>query len=327
MKRTLRTVFSLLLATVLVFSLASTAFAADSAINFNGKDVSFEALPGSEYTSSDLFDGFKNVMPGDKLTETVTITNNSEDCEYIKLYMQAVAHDAEGNPLTYDEAFENEDGKDQTGVDGERDETEVTMADFLAQLSMRIYNGETLIFDASLDELDGFTDPVLLGDVAKGESIVLTVELDVPIELGNEYAYRVGEVDWLFTVEGLKDLTVKKEWAGDSGSIKDRPLSVTVALYDGETMVETVKLSADNEWTHTWENLDSLGDWSVKEENVPKGYRASYETEGNVVTVTNTASLIQTGQLNWPIFVFGTLGILMVLIGLLMMRKRKREHA
>ena len=327
MKRTFRTLFSLLLALVLVLSLGITAFAAESTISFQGKEEGFAFAPGSEYTSTDLFGSFKDVMPGDKRTETITFTNEAKDCQYIKLYMQAVAHDAEGNPLTYSEPFENEDGKDQANVDGQRDETKVTMADFLAQLNMKIYNGDTLIYEASPDELDGLKEPVLLGTVANGETVVLTVELEVPITLDNRYANRVGEVDWKFISEGLMDLTVVKKWAGDSGNQSNRPKSIKASLYDGETLVETVELSKANDWTYTWTNLDTEGKWEIKESVVPSGYKASYKTKNNVVTITNTAILIQTGQLNWPILVLGSLGILMLAVGLLMMRKRKNKYA
>ena len=302
----------LLLVLVMVLAMSATAFAADSTITFKGKNAESVITPGSAYTTSDLFDGFKNVMPGDKLTETITVTNNSDNCDYIKLYMKAVAHDEEGNPLSENVA---------------KTETVATMQDFLAQLSMKVYNGETLIFDASPDELGGLAEPVLLGNLPKGESLKLKVELDVPKDLGNKYANRVGEVDWVFTAECLTDLTVQKVWAGDSGKLEGRPSSVTVALYNGDTQVDKVVLNADNKWTHTWKDLDATADWSVKELNVPKGYKDSYKTKDNVVTVTNTASLIQTGQLNWPIMVFSLLGILLILCGLLMMRKRKHERA
>ena len=68
-----------------------------------------------------------------------------------------------------------------------------------------MYNGEELIYEASPDELDGLAANVPLGTFRKGEATALTVELTVPIELGNEYASRVGEVDWIFTVEALFD--------------------------------------------------------------------------------------------------------------------------
>jgi len=42
-----------------------------------------------------------------------------------------------------------------------------------------------------------------LATLGQGATANLTVELSVPISLGNEYANRVGEVDWIFLVEGL----------------------------------------------------------------------------------------------------------------------------
>lgn len=205
MKKLTKLLSSFTLSFILMLSTAITSFAADSTVTFNGESAGFTFTPGSEYTQHDLFDNFKNVMPGDTLTETITVSNKSKDSDYIKLYIRALAHDEEGNPLTYDEAFEAADGKDQAGVDGQRDETVATMADFLAQLSMKVYNGDALIYDASPDELDGLAENVLLGTFRQGESGTLKVELKVPIELGNEYASRVGEVDWIFTVEALDD--------------------------------------------------------------------------------------------------------------------------
>jgi len=210
MTQTFKNLSSVLLAMVMLLSLSMTTFAADSTITFMGRSQGFSFKPGSEYTATDLFDNFKDVMPGDKLTEIIQIKNEAADCDYIKLYMRAVAHDENGNPLTYSEAFEQLDGKDQSGenqtpVDGQRDETVATMQDFLAQLSMKVYNGETLLYEASPEELGGLHTNVYLASLRKGESAKLTVELSVPISLGNEYANRVGEVDWVFLAEGLDD--------------------------------------------------------------------------------------------------------------------------
>lgn len=211
MKKTIKLLSSFLLTLILLLSTTLTIFAADSTVTFNGESAGFTFTPGSEYTQHDLFDNFKNVMPGDTLTETITVTNKSKDSDYIKVCIRAVAHDENGNPLSYNEAFEAADGKNQSGVAGQRDETCVSMADFLAQLSMKVYNGGELIYDASPDELDGLEKNVLLGIFRQGESGTLTVELQVPIELGNEYASRVGEVDWIFTVEALDDPEPEEE--------------------------------------------------------------------------------------------------------------------
>ena len=205
MKKITKTLFSLICSTVFMFTLPLTAFAADSTITFEGKSAGFTFEPGSEYTATDLFDNFKDVMPGDVLTEEITIKNNASDCDYINLYIRAVAHDEDDNPLTYSETFENEDGNDQADLEGQRDETVATMTDFLAQLSMKVYHNGTLIQEVSPDQLNGLVNNTFLGTYRHGSTGKLVVELEIPLSLGNEYANRVGEVDWVFTVEALDD--------------------------------------------------------------------------------------------------------------------------
>lgn len=420
MRKTFSKLSSLLLAMVMVFSMSVTAFAADSTITFKGLAEGFEAQSGSEYTDTDLFQNFKNVMPGDKLTENIQIKNEATDCDYIKVYMRAVVHDENGNPLTYSEDFEETDGKDQEPVTGDRDETVATMQDFLKQLTMRIYNGEELIYNSTPDQAGALANNVLLGTLTKGEALSLKVELDVPIEMGNEYANRVGEVDWVFLAECIEyekltvhkvwddngypgrpdsvtvhlmkdgtsaekvvlnkdnqwtytwddlddryqwsveeevpagyevsyksednkifitnhkdyeppvpsepeDLTVKKVWSDENDKRDIRPDSVTVTLYNGDKAVDKVTLGAWNNWTYTWRNLDGDGNWGVLETGIPKGYTPSYRSNGDVVTITNTATLIQTGQMNWPIPVLCSLGALMIFCGIVMMRRKRKN--
>ena len=410
MKRTCKTIFSLVLTLLLTVSLATSAFASSS-ITFKGFSAGFDFQPGSEYTETDLFDGFKNVMPGDTVTDTITFTNEATDCDYVNLYMRAEAHDEAGNPLSEKVAEK---------------ETVATMTEFLSKLSMKVWNGTELIYDASPDQLDGLKDNTLLGTFRTGDTTTLKVELTVPIELDNRFANRVGEVDWIFHVEAynesqlsvrkvwsdgnanhdqdsitvnlLKDgeveasqelnaengwaytfdrlaegytwtveeadvpegyevsydtvgttttitntkkeaptpdpdpepeepveITACKRWSGDSS--KERPDSVTVTLYDGKTAYETVRLSDKNDWSYTWEDLDADGNWQVVETNIPKGYVPSYKVKGDVVTITNTKTLIQTGQLNWPIWVLGGAGILLVVLGVVILTKRKQNNA
>jgi len=203
----MKRICSLLMALVLIVAQIPGAYAAEvgsTIIVRSDKLFSFDVV--SEYTDTDLFDNFKDVMPGDHLVETITITNQLWGYDYIKVYMRAVAHDENRNPLTYSEPFEHIDGKDQANIRGVRDETVATMTDFLSRLTMRVYdkNGK-LIYEASPDELDGLRKNVCLGTLRRLRSMELRVELDVPAELGNRYANRVGELDWVFTVEGHKD--------------------------------------------------------------------------------------------------------------------------
>lgn len=210
MKKSMKKLLSLVMVIAALAALTVPALAADAVVSRQGTNGLVIETTGSGYTDTDLFGNFKNVMPGDELTENITIQNNVSGFDYVKLYIRAEAHDEEGNPLTYSEPFENEDGHDQANIDGERDETVVTMADFLSKLTMEVYlvnadGTKQSIFSASPDETAQLTDNVLLGTFAKGKSAKLEAVLTVPAELGNEYAYRVGEVDWVFTVEGFNN--------------------------------------------------------------------------------------------------------------------------
>ena len=408
MKKSFKAITSLVLMLLVVMSISVTAFAASPSITFEGFSKGFDFQPGSEYTETDLFNSFKNVMPGDTVTETITFTNSATDCDFVNLYMRAEAHDETDNPLSPKVAEK---------------ETVATMTEFLSKLSMKVWNGTELIYDASPDQLDGLKSNKLLGTFRTGETATLKVELSVPIELGNEYANRVGEVDWIFHVEAYNesqlsvrkvwsdgnanhandsitvnllkdgkversqelnaangwaytfdrlleghtwtveeaevpagytvsyntvgtlttitntkktppkpdpdpsyplDVVVRKVWSSDD--MKDRPDSVTVTLYNGDVPYETVRLGAWNNWTYTWKDLSAYGNWQVIESNIPKGYVPSYSVSGNVVTITNTRSLIQTGQLNWPIWVLGGAGLALVALGGAMLVKKKKEN-
>ncbi len=198
MKRLICAALSLLL----VLSLSAVVFAADSSVVYEGHNL-FGFGPGSEFTATDLFDNFKGVMPGDTLTETVTVKNTASCCDFIKVYLRADIH-GNRNPLSPEVA---------------KSEMVVSMEDFLSQLSMRVWNGDTLIYEASPDELDGLQNNVYLGTLRRSESLELFVELAVPVDLGNEYSDRVGEVDWVFVVEEYDDSNPDIPQTGDHSHI------------------------------------------------------------------------------------------------------------
>ena len=111
---------SLGLVLIAVAVLTIPVLAADAVVRRDGTSGLVIETIGSGYTDTDLFGNFKNVMPGDELTENITIKNNVSGFDYVKLYIRAVPHDEQGNPLTYDEKFENEDGKDRQNVSATR---------------------------------------------------------------------------------------------------------------------------------------------------------------------------------------------------------------
>ena len=188
MKKTCKTIASLVMMLVLLLGIGAPAYA-DGTVSYKGGAEKFVFLPGSGYTDTDLFDGFKGVMPGDTLTQTIEVRNRFLNTGSVRIYLRAVAHDEQANPLSPNVAAAGE--------------TVATMSDFLSKLYMEVWQGDKCIYTGTPDQLDGLKNNVLLASVPRFGSVTLTVKLQVPIELGNEYANRVGEVDWVFTAEEL----------------------------------------------------------------------------------------------------------------------------
>lgn len=188
-----------------VWAAEPTIVEQDAAINFTGKTGRFTFAPGSEYSDTDLFPNLKNAFPGDVLTQKINITNTAKDMYGVKLYMRAIALDGNNQPI--DPVLSHEGSAER-------------MNDFLSQLKMTVWLGAgenaTMIYQASPDQPDGLAEFVPLGTYTKGQSSVLTVQLEVPAELGNEYMNRLGEVRWEFKVDEVSDPNPHLPPTGDS---------------------------------------------------------------------------------------------------------------
>ena len=95
------------------------------------------------------------------------------------------------------------------------------------------------------------------------------------------------------------DVTITKKWADDSNREAVRPSSVTLQLLaDGEEVGEPVVVTGTGDvWTYTFDQLpvNASGktiEYTVNEENVPEGYRASYDG----LTVTNTHDIVKVSR-------------------------------
>lgn len=150
--------------------------------------------------------------------------------------------------------------------------------------------------------------------------------VSVPVKDGEEWVYDVDATPKTEIEPEEKapvELAVKKVWA-DKG--KKHPTSVTAGLYEGDKLVEKVILSDKNNWTHTWKDLDGNKKWDVKEINVPKGYKVSYQKSEMLITMTNTSGLIQTGQWNWPVPVLAFTGLVLILIGFMLLNSKRKTR-
>ena len=134
-----------------------------------------------------------------------------------------------------------------------------------------------------------FTD---LPKFADGEEIVYTVTEDAVAD----YTTAIdGTTITNSYTPGKTSITVTKAWADNDNQDGIRPENIKVQLYAGETAQgEEVTLSADNNWTYTWSELDAKKDgqdivYTVKENGEVTGYTS--EISGDAQTgfvITNT---------------------------------------
>jgi hypothetical protein len=167
--------FVILLTLAMACGVVLPAYAAGQ-VTFDGDSQTFIYAPGSEYSPSDLFPNFKNVMPGDKLTETLRFYNAESNKVKVNVYIRSL---------------------------GARAGSE----EFLSQLHMTVshsaQNTMSYMFDAAADATDGLTDWVFLGTLYSGGDVNLDLTLEVPITMGDEFQDAVGYIDWQFKVEAF----------------------------------------------------------------------------------------------------------------------------
>lgn len=218
MKKISKIVTAFALSMALCLGAGVAAFAAEGSVTFKDYDEVFVFADGSEFTETDLFGGLKNVMPGDTLRQTVEVKNGHSG--EVNIYLRAVVHDEEGNPLTF--------------ASSEERETVASMQDFLSQMTMIIIWDGAVIYEASPDEAGALAQNVLLGEFSPNESKDLVVELEVPIEMGNDYMNRVGEVDWVFVVEELDKPLPETggDGAGSEGSLSQTGDDLPIMLIE-----------------------------------------------------------------------------------------------
>lgn len=162
---------SLFICLLLALLLCGSALA-DASVNYVNEAEKFVFLPGSQYSGTDMFENFKNCVPGDVLNQLITVRNYTG--KQVRIYMKA-------EPI--DEA-------DRA---------------FLEQLHMTVTSKDGVIFEAAPSETAQLTEYVLLGTFRYQGTTELDVQLTIPVEMGNEYMGAIGTVPWTFMAEELPD--------------------------------------------------------------------------------------------------------------------------
>lgn len=168
MKRVKR-ILMLLLTMLYAVTMMPAALAAEGNVTYSGDAGQFIFSPGSEYSPTDLFPDFKDVMPGDRLNQKLLVKNDASKAVDVTIYIRSQG------ALSGSEAFLSQ-----------------------MRLSVQIPNEEAPLFDAPADQTGQLTDWVCLGTFTSGAEMELDLVLDVPTTMGNDCQEQIGKLRWEF---------------------------------------------------------------------------------------------------------------------------------
>ena len=190
----MKKIITILITLAVLLSSTVTVFAADGKVTYSGNAGNFVFEPGSEHSLTDLFPNFKGVMPGDTLTQKITVKNNADNKVKVKIYIRSL-------------------GAHEDSVE------------FLSQLGLKVAKSEenemAYMFDAAANETAQLTDWVCLGTLYSGGEVNLDVTLNVPVELPNEFQNQIGYLDWEFMIEEfpIEEGDPKSPQTGDNSNM------------------------------------------------------------------------------------------------------------
>ena len=170
----MKRLITLLIVCVIALSSVLPVYAADGMVTYSGNAGNFVFEPGSDHSLTDLFPNFKDVMPGDTLTQKITVNNNADNKVKVKIYIRSL---------------------------GAHEDSKV----FLSQLGLKVDKSDdnemAYMFDAKANETAQLTDWVCLGTLYSGGEVNLDITLNVPTSLDNEFQNKIGYLDWEFMIE------------------------------------------------------------------------------------------------------------------------------
>lgn len=182
MKKVTKRLFSLVLASVMMFGFAVSGFAAGQ-VTYTSKDKSFTFAPGTEYSDTDLFDEMKDMMPGDEIDQTVRFIYDGKKGVTAKVYLKAVIPADETGELVDKELYQH----------------------LLSMITLKVEGEKGVFYEGPANEPGQLGEFVHIASLRKGDETDLTVTAKLSLEADNEFRDKAAKIQWIFKIEEIPD--------------------------------------------------------------------------------------------------------------------------
>lgn len=193
-KKSSKVIISLMVACTILFACSLSGFALTVVDETNSEPtvtlgaVSSDSVGFSfNRDDTDLFDNFKDVVPGDVLTQSIFVQNKASSIS---------------GSTTFEIYLYAENGEISNSEDGD------TPDDLFDQITFTVTeNGQTL----ELKKTDDTSKGVSLGTFDLDDIKQIDITMEVPLELGNEYQNAIGTINWYFYAEQVEEEEIEDD--------------------------------------------------------------------------------------------------------------------
>ncbi len=231
MKRysSLKRIITAALSLLLLFALAAPASAADSEVRFNGPSSLFGFVP-NDGSATGLFNNLQGLMPGGTYEQEITIKNPSD--RRVEIYLR-------GEPLNASQEGVNLLSKVKFTLE---DEDGTVLVSDASDTSM-----QNIWPTSGTNTGDGVF--IHLGRFYSGDSMDLTLKLEIPADLDNSYQNASGTVRWTFQADVYRR---DNDDDDDDDDDDDIPLGPPVIIIDDGQQIPLSPGTGDDTNLYIW---------------------------------------------------------------------------
>ena len=230
------------------------------------------------------------------------VVEMGSDSGYTPVYSEYDITNIPNNPKTKIEGWKRwEDNDNEAGLRPE------TIEIYLYQDGKKIET-KTLSGNSSLPNDWKYTfDNLDVYNMETGEKYVYTLEEKVVPNYETTYPYS-NRILNTFTPNEKTRLDGEKIWNDNNDAFKKRPSEITVELYQGTTLFDSVVVNEASDWKYTFDELPKLDNngkeyqYSVKEKGSVPGYDTEVVNSDIVNTYQNTEITSLSGEKIWEDF-------------------------